>query len=345
MARNPDQKLKLLYVKEFLENYSDEDNPVSTLEIINYLDSKGIKAERKSIYDDINCLTNFGMDIIQVRGRNGGYFLGERRLELHELKILIDAVLSSRFLTTKKTRDLIDKLAFLVPHRQRAELRRRVHVMSRLKSSNEQIYSNIDRIQSAFSKQKPISFYYTDWSIERAGKIAEYKRERRHNGALYEAYPIEVIWDNENYYLLAKSSGTDELRTYRLDRMQEIRVREEKDDPSGKIAANRFDPAVYSSSVFDMYDGDEKYCKLLFHKNMLSAILDRFGEDCLIVPAEEENWYMTNQVIRVSDRFFGWLLAFGDKVRLVGPTEVVLALQLFLRHVSAPYKIDEINES
>ncbi len=341
MAKKSDQKLKLLYIMQLLVNESEEDHPVTMRRIIDHLDSLGIKAERKSIYDDIRALQEFGMDILLTRGPSSGYYLASRVLELHELKVLSDAVLSSRFLTTKKTRELTDKLSTLTTLSRRKELKRRVHVMRRLKSSNEQIYYNIDGIQMGLNKQRPISFYYTEWVIEKSQSRVKYYRRRRHDNKLYVAYPIEVIWDDENYYLLAKMTGELGHRTFRVDRMENISVLDDVEDNEGKQAAARFDPASYSNSVFDMYDGRERNLRLSFHESMLQVILDRFGEDIFIEAAEEPDWYQTTQVIRVSDRFYGWLLAFDDQVRLVGPDEDVKELASFLKRVSSPYKIGE----
>lgn len=338
MARTSEQKLKILYVKEFLENFSDEQNPVSTKEIIAYLEEKGIKAERKSIYDDIAALIHYGLDIIKVGGQGGGYYLGQRPLELAELKILADAVWSSRFLTVRKTSRLINKLASLLPKSQRKELSHRVHVMSRLKSSNEQIYYNIDSIQQALHRQCPISFTYSEWVISRDGGHLRYHRQKRKNGSRYEAFPFELIWDDENYYLVARDWASGDHRHYRVDRMQEIEVLT-KDDPAGRAAAARFDPSVYSRSVFDMYNGRERTCHILFHQDLLGAMIDRFGEDMIVQMSDQTEWYRTVQYIRVSERFFGWVLAFGGKVQLEGPEDVKQDLKDFLRLLADAYII------
>ncbi len=342
MAKNADQKLKILYVKQLLEDESEEGRPVSIHRMIEYLDSKGIKAERKSIYNDLRCLGDFGLEIINTKGANGGYFLASRLLELHELKILSDAVLSSRFLTKKKTKELIDKLALLTTKARRSELKRRLHVMHRQKSSNEHIYYNIDGIQLALHSKKSISFHYTEWILKKSGEHVSYQRQFRHDNKRYVAYPIEVIWDDENYYFLAKCPGETKNRTFRIDRMENITVLEDAEgEEEGKQAAARFDPASYSASIFDMYGGEEKPCRLHFHESMLQVVLDRFGEDIFIEETEEAGWYQTNQVIQVSNRFYGWLLGFDDKIRLAGPKEVVEDLGKFLKRVSTPYKIGE----
>ena len=212
MARSDDQKRKLLYLRELLEQQSDEHHPLSTQYILEYLAERGIQAERKSIYSDIACLQDFGMDICTRRGRGGGFFLASRAFELPELKLLVDAVQASRFLTKRKSMELISKLEALASRHDAGSLRRQVTVSGRVKTMNESIYYNVDRIHDAIAHNSQITFRYFDWGVD---------RERHYRDRTYAASPYALCWDDQNYYLIAHSERHG-ITHYRVDKMTHI---------------------------------------------------------------------------------------------------------------------------
>lgn len=307
---------------DYLLKHSDEDHPVSTRDIIDYLSENEIRAERKSIYDDLNALERFGFDIVRIGGQNAAYYIGERDLQLVEIKILVDAICSSRFLTKKKTNMLLEKLSKFVPISKTVELKHQVHVMSQVKSDNEQIYYNIDKIHTAMREKKFIHFYYLTYDITRSthGAIVANKT-RRHKNKLYQVYPFGLIWDDQNYYLVAQDFETRETRHYRLDRMEGITLGERGDSQAIEVAY-RFDPSNYSNHIFDMYNGEELSITVAFKEELLGVMYDRFGTDIFLEDDAANGMIKTTQTIKVSERFFGWIAAFNGDVKIVHPRKV-----------------------
>ncbi len=340
MSRKSDQKIKILYVAEFLLEYSSEKTPVKAPDIIAYLAGKGISAERKSIYDDIACLERFGFDIGRKAGPDGGYYAAPRPLAAEDVKILADAVSVSRFLSKRKTRDLKEKLAALLPRPERGLLRESVHVMSRQNHPPENIYQTLDIIRRALAKKKSIEFYYTEWFVSKENGRLSYSQRLRHGGKRYYVHPLAVLWDDVNYYLVAYENASDMIRHYRPDRMEKPEI-SERPNPEGKKAALRFDPAVYSPAVFDMFSGEERRVIFSFSEEVLGAVIDRFGEDIIIEEGGEAGVYRTIQTVRISPRFFAWVLAFGDKLCIAGPEDVLDEMKDFLREAAGQYKIRE----
>lgn len=340
MSKNPEQKMKILHVAEFLQKYSTAGQPVSAPQIIEYLADKGIKAERKSIYDDIACLSRFGLEIKRKGGPKGGYYCKSGPLPLQDMKILADAVSVSRFLSSKRTEQLISHMAELLPRSERAELKQKVHVMSRQQNPPEDIYDYIDVIRRALNQNKSITFNYYEWRFKKEGGRLRYVRRLRHQRKRYFVHPLVLLWDDVNYYLVAYENDSEMIRHYRLDRMHRPAV-SETDNPAGRNIALRFDPAVYSSAVFDMFSGEEQSVVFLFREKILDAMIDRFGENMIVEQTSDKEWYKTIQNIRVSDRFLAWVLAFGDELRIEGPPSAVRSMKKFLRRVGAAYKIEQ----
>lgn len=217
MAKSSGQKLKLLYLIKMLRENTDENHPMSTPDIIKYLENQGIHAERKSIYNDMECLADFGYDVVQVQSRlGGGYYLGSREFELPELKLLVDAVQSSRFITTKKSRELIRKLEQIAGKNDAGKLQRQVYVAGRVKTENESIYYSIDAIHRAIQENKQISFVYLDWNLKK-------QLVPRPNGNKCVS-PWALIWREENYYLAAYDSEDRVIKHYRVDKMGQAEV-------------------------------------------------------------------------------------------------------------------------
>lgn len=312
MAKSAGQKLKLLYIIKLLTENTDENHPASTTDIIAYLDANGIHSERKSIYDDIEKLCDFGYDIVQVRSRlGGGYYMASREFELAELKLLVDAVQSSRFITSRKSRSLIKKLELLAGKQDAGKLQRQVYVAGRIKTENESIYYNIDNIHRAIQENRQISFQYLDWNLN--------KELVPRVGGKRKGSPWALIWREENYYLAAYDSVDGIMKHYRVDKMGHVDVL--KDEREGLEQFEMVDPAVYTNLTFGMFSGDEETVTLQFPNRLIGVVLDRFGREADIRP-------MTDRVFRirvrvaVSGQFFGWLAGIGREAVIVSPAAV-----------------------
>jgi len=331
MAKSDGQKLKLMYIRQLLEEQSDENHPISTQQIQTYLESYGIQSERKSIYSDISRLQEFGMDILHKGGRYGGYYLASRLFELPELKLLVDAVQSSRFLTNKKSAQLISKLGQLASQHEAISLRRQTLVSGRVRSMNESIYYNVDHIHEAIAQNSQIKFNYFDWSTE--GK-------RVFRPGIYTASPYALIWDNENYYLVAHSERHG-ITHYRVDKMTDIR-------PNGTprfIApeAKNLNMAAYGRNVFGMYGGETVQVRMRFHKSLTGVVIDRFGQDTMLIPDGKDHFVFSAE-IAVSPTFLGWLAGFGNRAKILSPQSVVDAYIKLCKPSISQYDLVDLSE-
>ena len=312
MAKSAGQKLKLLYIVKLLSESTDERHPVSTTDIIAYLDANGIHSERKSIYDDIDKLCQFGYDIIQIHSRlGGGYYMAGRDFELAELKLLVDAVQASRFITTRKSRSLIKKLEQMAGKYDAGKLQRQVYVAGRIKTENESIYYNVDSIHRAIQENRQIRFQYLDWNLKKQ-LVPRANAERT-------VSPWALIWREENYYLAAYDSADSVMKHFRVEKMGKAEVLEQKRE--GVEQFSQIDPASYTNQTFGMYSGDEESVTLQFPNRLVGVVLDRFGKDADIRP-------MTDRIFRVrvkvavSGQFFGWLAGIGREAVVISPASV-----------------------
>lgn len=312
MAKSPNQKLKLLYLVKFLMQHSDEEHPVSTAQIIEELARNDISAERKSIYDDIDALRNFGVDIIQVKGKNGGYYIGERDFELPELKLLVDSVQSSKFITQDKTYKLIKKIESLASVYDGQLLQRQVFVSNRVKSMNESIYYTVDVISDAITQNRKIRYQYFEYTVEK-------ERRFRHDGAFYDVSPFALIWDDENYYMLAWDSAAAKMKHYRVDKMFKVSMTD--NEREGTAEFKKVDMSAYTKSVFGMFGGKEQKIKLRFANHLVGAVLDRFGRETIVIKDGEEHFTVSVNVV-VSQQFLAWVFGFGTDVEIISPDEV-----------------------
>ena len=309
MAKSEKQKLKLLYLLDYLRDRSDEEHPIPTQEIITHLEKQGIRAERKSIYDDVMCLQEYGVDIEQRRGRSGGYYLASRDFELPEIKLLVDAVQSSRFLTHKKSLELIGKLEKLAGRHDAGSLQRNVVVSGRVKNMDECIYYNVDAIHDAIASNSQIVFRYFEWGTD---------RQRHFREKEYTASPYALVWEDENYYLVAHSQRHG-LTHYRVDKMVSISqtgTPRYMDDEIRKL-----DVSEYGKNVFSMYGGEKVSVKMRFHNSLAGVVIDRFGRDSMLIPDGAEHFSFTAQV-SVSPTFLSWVSQFGRKAKIVYPDHV-----------------------
>ena len=328
MPKSPNQKTKLLHLYQIMLHQTDEDHPITVAQMIEQLARYDIKAERKSIYDDLEALRLFGLDIQCRRGKTPGWFVGERDFELPEVKLLMDAVQSSRFITQKKSDVLIRKLESLASMHQAGQLQRQVYVSGRIKVMNESIYYNVDKLHTAIAGQKAITFRYFDYDIHR-------QKVFRQEGGRYIVSPYGLIWNSENYYLVAWDEGTAEMRHYRVDKMAEIAVTCMA--RSGPDAAGSFDVAAYAQKHFGMYRGQEVNVTLRCRNEMVGVVLDRFGQDAILVPDGEEHFTVTLPVV-TSPQFFGWLFGLEDNVELTAPPQAVRAYRERLETIAGLYR-------
>lgn len=310
MAKSEGQKLKLLYLRELLENESDENHPISTQRIIEYLGAHSITAERKAVYNDIECLQEFGMDILHKPGRGGGYYLASREFELPELKLLVDAVQSSKFLTSKKSMQLIEKLGKLVSIHEAGTLKRQVAVSGRVKTMNESIYYNVDKLHEAIAENSKITFRYTEWGVD---------GQRHERPGLYEASPYALVWEDENYYLVAHAERHG-ITHYRVDKMTQIKTTGTPRFISPDTKA--LDAASYGKNVFGMFGGERTSVRMRFHNSLAGVVIDRFGKDTMLIPDGKDHFIFTMD-IAVSPMFLGWMAGFGDLARILTPQSVV----------------------
>ena len=328
MARSSYQKLKPLYIMKYLLQNTDEDHLVTVNQIISYLEAQGISAERKSIYSDIEALQYFGLDIEQAgSGRSCGYYVAHRNFELPELKLLVDSVLSSKFITHKKTVSLIKKIETLASVHEAQRLNRQVFVKNRIKTMNESIYYNVDEIHNGISKNKKIRFLYFEYNVQK-------ERQYRRNGAYYVVSPFALTWDDENYYMVAYDSDAAMIKHYRVDKMEKISILEE--DRDGLEAYQALDMAVYARKTFGMFTGQEEQVVLRFENHLVGAVLDRLGRDVFIVPDGPEHFTVRTDVI-VSPQFFAWVLGFGSSAQIIGPKPVVDKMREHIQSVAALY--------
>lgn len=328
MARSENQKLKLLYILRLLQRKSDEEHPVSMSEILAYLEENGITAERKGVYSDLSALRDFGLDIVSQRGKSGGYFIGKRDFELPELKLLVDSVQCSKFITEGKSVSLIKKLESLTSEHEARLLHRQVFVRGRIKAMNESIYYNVDKIQSAVAAKCKIRFKYFGYNSEK-------QRVLRHDGRVYEVSPYMLLQDDENYYLVAYDSPSGSIRHYRVDKMLDIRQTGAKRD--GEDCFKEHDLAQYSKGLFGMFTGQMQGVRLRFENGLMDAVLDRFGKELFVTPDGEEH-FIARAEVAVSPPFFGWLCGFGKRVKLLSPESVAQEFARYTEEIADMYR-------
>lgn len=315
MSRGTNQKLKLAYLTQIMLEKTDEEHALTLAQIMKELEKRDVTAERKSLYQDFADITDkLGVEIIKEQvGRDTYYHVGSRQFELAEVKLLIDAIQSSKFITEKKSRELIKKIKSFASEHQAKQLERQVYVQGRAKTMNESIYYNVDDIHKAIAENRKITFKYYKWNIDK--KLVE-----RHGGYIFKVSPWALTWDDENYYMVAFDDQDKKIKHYRVDKMKQIGISEERRE--GKEAFKDFDMAAYSKMNFGMYQGDKKKVTIEFNNSMVGVFLDRFGKDITIRRISKERSCIVVDVA-ISYQFFGWIFSLGDGVKVTGPDEVV----------------------
>ena len=327
-ARISPQRLRTLYVMQILLRYSDENHSISSNEIVRHLKDYGVSAERKAIYTDIDILVKFGLDIETIP--NVGYYVNSRQFELAELKLLVDAVQSSKFITQKASRNLIRKLESLTSEQNAVQLQRQVFIRNRLKSGNTSIYYNVDKIHEAISQDRQISFKYCQWTTKK-------RLSMKKDGALYIVSPWALTWSSENYYLVGciETDEVAEVRHFRVDKMKNIALLEA--DRIGREVFEGFDLPAFAKKTFGMYGGHDYMVTLNCSNDLVGVIIDRFGREVPIIPDGEDR-FETKVLVAVSPQFFGWITGIGSGVRIAGPNEVVREYYEYLRELMGQYE-------
>lgn len=314
MAKSSNQKLKMIYLMDKFLRDTDEEHGITISDMVEYLASYDIKAERKSLYDDVECLNTYGMDIIKEKvGRDTYYKLVSRDFELAELKLLVDSVQSSKFITANKTRELIKKLESLSSSHQAVELQRQVHVINRVKNPNEKIYLTVDMLHEAIHKQVQVQFQYAAWNLRK-------ELVPKHDGKTYSVSPWALTWDDENYYLIGYDEDDEKIKHFRVDKFLKLSITDK--ERHGKELFNKFDLAAYSKKTFGMFGGDEQSVKLKATNDKVGVMIDRFGSDIMIIPDKDGKHFTVNVDVAISDQFIGWLVGLGSGVQIVYPQDV-----------------------
>ena len=330
MAKQAGQKLKLLYLNKFFLENTDENHTATINEIIDYLDSVGISAERKSLYTDFELLRSFGTEVQSIKaGGTTGYYVADRTFEVSELKLLVDAVQVAKFITDKKSKKLIAKLETLCSRYEAQTLSRQVIMPSKIKSMNESIYYNVDKIHTAITNNNSISFKYFDYNAEK-------ERVLRHDGKKYNVSPFALNWDDENYYLIGYDEESEMIKHYRVDKMLEIEISDKA--RRGRKEFEKTDISMYSEKVFSMFGGkDTKVC-LEFDERLCGVVIDRFGKDVMMRKSENAGKVYVYCDVVVSPHFFGWLFSLEDMVRIATPKEVAEEFRVYAQKVLGNYE-------
>ena len=318
MPRGTNQKFKLYRLAQIMLERTDDDHYITMPEIMSALGEYEITADRKSIYNDLRDLEILGIEVEgEPIGNRYHYHVVNRPFELPELKLLVDAIQSSKFITERKTNVLIKKLEQMVSKYEAVKLQRQVYVTGRIKTMNESIYYTVDAIHNAISENKKIKFQYYQWNVKK-------EMELRHNGAWYHISPWGLSWDDENYYLIGYDSDAGKIKHYRVDKMLHIQMSEEKRE--GQEYFKKLDMADYAKKSFGMFGGKEQEVKLRVANNLAGVIIDRFGKNVMMIP-EDEEYFTVNVDVHVSKQFLGWIFSLGESVRIVGPSEVVAQMK------------------
>ena len=327
MAKNSNQKLKLLYIMKALAEKSDENHRISVKQLIDELNLYGIKAERKSIYDDIESLRLWGMDILYSKEKPAGYFLAEREFQLPELKLLVDAVQASKFITAKKSNELIKKLESFVSIYEAKQLHRQVYVTNRIKTMNESIYYNVDKINEGIMANVKIKYRYFEWNVDK-------RMQPKRNGQAYIISPWALTWDDENYYMIGFDNKAGIIKHYRVDKMKSIELT--KAPREGKDAMEDFDIAGFAKKTFGMFGGKNEAVTLRCENRLVGTIIDRFGDDVILCKEDDEHFSVTQEVT-VSSQFYGWIMGLGSGVKITAPADVAGEFTQKLREVLGNY--------
>ena len=330
MPKGTNQKFKLYRLAQIMLEKTDEEHYITMPEIMESLAEYNITADRKSIYTDLRDLSVLGIEVEgEPIGNRYHYHVVSRTFELPELKLLVDAIQSSKFITEKKSNTLIKKLEKMVSEYEAQKLQRQVYVSGRIKTMNESIYYTVDAIHNAISENKKIKFQYYQWNVKK-------EMELRHNGAWYHISPWGLSWADENYYLVGFDSEAGKIKHYRVDKILKIRM--SKEEREGREYFQRLDMADYAKKSFGMFGGKEQTVRLLVHNSLVGVIIDRFGKDIMMIPQDEQH-FIVNVDVHISRQFLGWVFSLGKQIKIVGPDEVVDKMKKEISRLVGQYEL------
>ena len=330
MARGTNQKFKFSYLMQIMQEKTDDEHAITMPQIMEELEKYEVTAERKSIYADFQDMTDkFGIEIIKEQiGRETYYHVGSRKFELAEVKLLIDAIQSSKFITQSKSRELIGKIKSFVSEHQAKQLQRQVYINDRVKTMNESVYYNVDDIHTAINENKKIKFKYYKWDINK-------KLVPRHNGDWFVVSPWALTWDDENYYLIAYDSSEGIIKHFRVDKM--LYIKSNGKGREGRQVFKSFDMAAYARKMFGMYGGKEEWVRIECDNSFAGVMIDRFGKDVSMIRLDDKR-FVVNVEVPVSRQFLAWIISLGEGVTLVGPDNVVEMMNIEIDRLIKQYK-------
>ena len=328
MAKGQNQKSKLLRLARILETQTDSEHPMTLARMMELLRAEGVEVrDRKSLYDDLELLKVYGIDVQVKRDRQVRYYVAKHPFSLAELKLLIDAVQASKAITAPKSMELIRKLEGLGSHFEGTLLQEQVFMEHRLKAANEEIFLNVERVYGAIAKNCKIRFRYFEWNSRK-------QRLLRHEGKEYVISPWALTWCDENYYLVAYDSEAEIIKHFRVDKMLDVRLCEERRE--GERAFADFDMAIYSRQIFGMYGGEPCNIRIRCDNELASVVIDRFGQEVTILSNTDSYFEFTVKVM-VSPTFFAWVLGFGGRMKIVSPEYVAEELIATAKEALAAY--------
>lgn len=334
MAEN--EKLTILYLMSILLEETDKDITLNAEVLCDLLGNRyGISCSRKTVYRDIERLKEYGLKIGQVKGSNPGYYIEKRDFELAELKLMVDAVQASKFITVTKSDDLIRKLSKLTSRENAKQLKRQIFIFNRPKTGNETIYANVDVIHEAINSNRQVSFSYCEWTVKKELK-------QRKDGEKYKVSPWSLTWDDENYYLVAYDAEADKIKHYRVDKMEKIKLLPDRRE--GKEQFRGFDLAAFAKKTFGMYGGEDAKVTLYCENHLAGVIIDRFGKDVIMIP-KGKDYFSVSVLVAVSPQFFGWITGIGTGIRITGPEHIKKQYAEYLSKIFELYNDKDAAES
>lgn len=335
MANNGNSKLKLLMILQLLNEYSDEDHPLSSVDLCELLEKEGILSERKSIYRDIAVLTDFGIDIISTRSPKPGFFVAKRDFELPEVRLLMDAVLTAPFITSKKTTELTKKLQSLLSCYQAESVTQQLYMDQRVKFDNEEIYYTIDAVNRAIAQNKQITFQYHHKVI--VGHRLEYDKGRE-----FTISPYALLWANDKYYLAGNYGKYDNVGNFRVDRMKHVLVTKLDCRPFSEVSPyhNYFDAADYLKKSFNMYTGEQELIELRCSNDILETVADKFGTN-LEFYCHDDNAFTVRARVYVSDGLIEWLMQYGSRIVVQAPKDLRQKMLDRIASLNEAYSVSE----
>ena len=310
MSEEKNKKGRLLALQQYFYRYTDEAHPASTAELIAAMEKQGYKANRKTIKDDIDILVAFDIDIVTNVSKGNSFFMGTRQFEVPELKLLVDAVSSSRFISAGKSENLINKISSLGSVYQKEQIVPRIYTADRIKTDNPQLYYVIDKLIEAVQTKRQVRFQYTEYDADK-NKIL------RNDGEIYVNSPYGCLWNDDFYYLVGYSEKHEKVVTFRVDRIIELEILDEAAWPEPE----NFMMADYARKIIEMYDGEEQEVELICDNELMKSVIDRFGENIHTERINDDQFKAT-VTVAASKTFYAWCFRFAGQMKIAGPRKV-----------------------